>query len=69
MTIRDLYNDAVKFDESHVLLLLDFLLFEKRSIAFNDDVSVLELYFNAKHKERMNQLLLEYKRSTSNEVK
>lgn len=61
MKVRQLYNDAVQFNQANLLLLLDFLLFEKGSIKFEDDVSVLDLYFKEKNRPRLNKLLLEYK--------
>ncbi len=61
MKIRKLYNQAVEHDEDSLLLMLDFLLFEKETIKFEDDESVLDLYFMDKHRAKMNKLLLEYK--------
>lgn len=61
MDIRELYNEAVKDNREPLILLLDFLLFEKQTIKFEDDTSVLDVYFLPKHKERMNKLLIEYR--------
>lgn len=62
MIIRDLYNDAVQNDEESLLLLLDFLIFEKQVLAMEDDSSKLDHYFKSNNKERMNQLLSDYRR-------
>ncbi|WP_407270011.1 hypothetical protein [Radiobacillus sp. PE A8.2] len=62
MTIRELYNDAVIYDEPHLILLLDFLLFEKRTINLDDEKCVLDLYFKKNNRNRLNKLVLEYKR-------
>lgn len=61
MTIRELYNDAVINDEPALQLMLDFLIFEKETVKFEDDKSALDLYMMDKHKEKMNRLLEEYK--------
>lgn len=60
-TIRELYNDAVILNLDPVLLLLDFLLFEKQAIKFENNIKVLDLYFKENNRARMNKLLIDFK--------
>jgi hypothetical protein len=60
MNIRELVLEADLNNHSGLLLLLDFLINEKRAISMSDDTRVLELYFLPKHKDRINKLLSEY---------
>lgn len=60
-SIRELYNAAVTENQEPVLLLLDFLIFEKEVLTFECDPVELNLYFKANNKKRMNELLLKYK--------
>jgi hypothetical protein len=41
-------------------LLIEFLVYEKKVVSFEDDKKALDLYFMEKHKTRMNGLLQEY---------
>lgn len=61
MTIRELYIEAIKGKEQSLLLLLDFLVKEKKTVKWEDDDSVLDIYFKPNNREKMNCLLLEYK--------
>lgn len=61
MTIRELYIEAIKGKEQSLLLLLDFLVKEKKTVKWEDDDSVLDIYFKPNNREKMNRLLLEYK--------
>ncbi|MCM3598984.1 hypothetical protein M4D55_24925 [Metabacillus idriensis] len=63
MKISDLYLDAIEYKEPSLLLLLDFLLYEKQAISMDDDVSELGLYFKENNKQKMNALLLEYQQN------
>lgn len=58
MTLEEMYREAKEFPS--LLLLIDFLVNEKKVHQLSDDASVLNKYFLPKHKERMNGLLLEY---------
>jgi len=58
MRIEDYYRGAKEFPS--LLLLIEFLVYEKKVHQLTDDASVLNKYFLPKHKERMNGLLLEY---------
>lgn len=61
MTIRELYIESVKRKEMSLLLLLDFLVKEKKTVKWEDDTSVLQLYYKPNNRKRMNELLKEYK--------
>lgn len=61
--VGELYNDAIVFNESSILLLLDFLIFEKDTVKMEDPISTLELYFKPNNRSKMNRLLDEYKTS------
>lgn len=60
MTIRELYIEAIKGKEQSLLLLLDFLVKEKKTVKWEDDDSVLDIYFKPNNRAKMNRLLLEY---------
>ncbi|MFS0822147.1 hypothetical protein [Bacillus sp. 1P02SD] len=60
-TVGDLYLDAIEYNAQPLLLLLDFLLYEKSAIGMEESTSELDRYFAEKNKARMNQLLDEYK--------
>jgi hypothetical protein len=61
MKIRELYLDAVEYNEPSLLLLLDFLIYEKKVLTMEDDVKKLDYYFQDRFKNKMNAYLLEYK--------
>lgn len=61
MTIRELYNGAVIYKLDSLILLLDFLLFEKEVINLESDKAELDLYFKENNRARMNKLLIEFK--------
>ncbi len=61
MTLKEVYENAILEDYESLQLLIEFLIFEKQVLTFEDDSKELDLYFLPKHKERMNKLLMEYK--------
>ena len=66
MTIKELYAEAIK-EEAHngtwsLSLLIEFLIFEKKVLNWDDDKSELDLYFKPNNAKRMNELLLDYKK-------
>lgn len=63
MVIRELYLEALKHNHKALILLIDFLVNEKKVHTLTDDTSVLDKYFLPQHRERMNRLLVEYERS------
>lgn len=58
MTLEEMYGEAKEFPS--LLLLIEFLVCEKKVHQLSDDASVLNKYFLPQHRERMNGLLLEY---------
>ncbi|MED3687311.1 hypothetical protein P4534_00440 [Peribacillus butanolivorans] len=63
MTVRELYHESVKHKHTPLRLLIEFLVYEKNTVNFADDKSVLDLYFKENNRPRMNELLKEYQRS------
>lgn len=61
MDIRQLYADAILGDHESLILLIEFLVFEKQVLTFESHQSELDLYFKPNNKQRMNKLLLEYR--------
>jgi tetratricopeptide (TPR) repeat protein len=64
MTIRELYAAAIEQKEESLILLLDFLLFAKKAVKFEDDVKVLNYYYQPRFHAKMNEYL-----SAHNELK
>ncbi len=63
MTIRETYEQSILNDSYWLQVLIEFLVFEKEVLTFEDDKSELDLYFKPNNQARMNQLLLEYEKS------
>lgn len=61
MNLRELYTESVTGSHDSLALLIEFLVFEKQVLTFDDDQRELNLYFKPNNKEKMNRLLLEYK--------
>lgn len=60
MTIRQLYADAILYDQEPLILLIEFLVFEKNVLSFESHQDELNLYFKPNNRARMNELLIEY---------
>ncbi len=69
MKIRELYLDAIEYNEPSLLLLLDFLIYEKKVLTMEDDVKKLDYYFQDRFKNKMNAYLLEYKNKLDSQRK
>lgn len=63
MTLRELYAEAIKGNYQWLSVLIEFLVFEKKTLSFNSNISELDLYFKPNNRTRMNKLLLEYRAS------
>ncbi|KQU19175.1 hypothetical protein ASG65_24580 [Bacillus sp. Leaf13] len=63
MTVRELYHESVKNKHTSLRLLIEFLVYEKNTVNFTDDKSVLDLFFKENNRLRMNELLKEYQKS------
>ena len=68
MQIRDLYLDAVDHNMEPLILLLDFLIYEKKVLSMEDEESKLTFYFQEKFRNRMNEHLTLYKKQLEGEV-
>ena len=62
MTIRELFEAALENKDENLQALIMFVVLEKRVHSWDDDKSVLDVYFLPKHRERMTKLINEYKR-------
>ncbi len=60
MSIRYIYEQSILEDFYWLQILIEFLVFEKEVISFEDDESALDLYFKPNNEQRMNELLQEY---------
>lgn len=60
MTVREIYQDAILGKHHSLKLMIEFLVYKKKVVSFEDDRSVLNKYFLEKHKERLNKLLADY---------
>lgn len=60
MKIREIYEQSILLDLYWLQVLIEFLVFDKVTITFDDDESSLDLYFKPNNEQRMNQLLKEY---------
>lgn len=61
MDLRQLYKDAILGEHHSLILLIEFLVFEKKVLTFESHEDELDLYFKPNNKARMNKLLLEYR--------
>lgn len=62
MTIRELFEAALENKDENLQALIMFVVLEKKVHDWNDDKSVLDIYFLPKHNERMTKLINEYKK-------
>ena len=62
MSIRELFEAALENKLVDLQALIMFVVLEKKVHDWNDDKSVLDIYFLPKHNERMTKLLNEYKK-------
>lgn len=61
MKIKEIYSESIKEGFDWLTILIEFLVFEKEVLTFEDESSALDLYFKKNNQKRMNQLLLEYR--------
>jgi len=60
VTIGDLMNDAIKNKNRSLAILIELLWREKQVIALSDGLEALDIYFNPRHKERLNVMIDEF---------
>lgn len=63
MTIKSLFDIAIKNNFIDLQALIMFLVFEKKVLTMEQDSKKLDLYFLEQHSERMNHELRLYKRT------
>lgn len=62
MTIKELFELAIEYEQTDLQALIMFLVFEKQVHTMDEDKSALDLYFLDKHHDRMTHELTEYKK-------
>lgn len=62
MTILELYTEAKKDGVVSVWLLIEYLVFERKVLTFEDRVNGLDYYFEFRFRHSMNQYLKKYMR-------
>lgn len=67
MTIRCIYERSILNKLYWLQILIEFLVFEKEVLTFENYGIELDLYFKENNQERMNHLLLEYANKKENE--
>ncbi|KLV22286.1 hypothetical protein ABW03_10805 [Bacillus altitudinis] len=60
MTVKDWYNEAMTFNYYALILLIEFLIYEKAVIKWMDQEEKLFFYLQPKFKEKMNEHLKNY---------
>lgn len=55
----------MELEQTDLIALIMFLVFEKKVLTLDDEAKELDLYFLPKHKERMNHELAAYKEKLS----
>jgi hypothetical protein len=57
MTIRELYAEAIEHKQESLILLLDFLIFAKKAVKFDDDAERVDYYLQDRFRVKMSQYL------------
>lgn len=60
MKVRDWYKDAMIGKHYSLMLLIEFLVYEKNAVKFEDDEEKLTYYLQDRFANKMNQYLQEY---------
>ncbi|MGN7327924.1 hypothetical protein [Bacillus pumilus] len=60
MTVKDWYKEAIKFNQYALILLIEFLVYEKVVLKMTDQEEQLFFYLQPKFKEKMNEHLKNY---------
>ena len=61
ITVGEYYNDAMDNGHDDLSLVINYLVGEKKVLTFDDEGEKLEYYLQDRFKNRMNQLLNEYR--------
>ncbi|WP_339202590.1 hypothetical protein [Bacillus sp. FSL K6-1366] len=60
MTVRDWYREALRHNYYSLILLIEFLVYEKKTVSLQDPEQALNFYLQEKFKDKMNAYLLAY---------
>ncbi|MCM3353182.1 MULTISPECIES: hypothetical protein [Bacillus subtilis group] len=60
MTVRDWYREALRHNYYSLILLIEFLVYEKKTISLQDPEQALNFYLQERFKDKMNAYLLAY---------
>ncbi|WAT23150.1 hypothetical protein O0R52_09405 [Bacillus halotolerans] len=60
MTVRDWYRVALRHNYYSLILLIEFLVYEKKTISLQDPEQALNFYLQERFKDKMNAYLLAY---------
>ncbi|MCY8098354.1 hypothetical protein [Bacillus atrophaeus] len=60
MTVRDWYREALQHNYYSLILLIEFLVYEKKTINLQDPEQALNFYMQERFKDKMNAYLLAY---------
>jgi len=61
MTVRELMNEALNGRYESLILLIDLLVTDKKTISYEDDISVLDFYLQEKFRDKINGHIKERK--------
>lgn len=61
MYIKEVYLEAVKGKYKSLILVIQFLVYEKKVLTFDDDLEKLNYFLQEKFRDKMNVHLREYK--------
>lgn len=64
MTIRELYSEAIQNEYYSLVLIIDFLVREKKVLSLDDDAEKIDYYFQPKFKRAMYRYLDEHNEKT-----
>ncbi|MBA2878013.1 hypothetical protein HNR63_001067 [Anoxybacillus kamchatkensis] len=65
MKIRELYEEAIRYEYYSLVLIIDFLVREKKVLSLDDDAEKIDYYFQPKFKRAMYRYLDEYNEKTN----
>ena len=61
MTVRELMNEALNGRYESLILLIDLLVTDKKTVSYEDDISVLDFYLQEKFRDKINGHIKEHK--------
>lgn len=67
MSIGELYMESLQGGHESLILMLEYLIFEKESLQMDDDVSNLNVFFEKRYEKALNKHLEVFKESRKEE--